>query len=361
MEASGNYQGALFANFSGNDTPMLELSLAGYNYSHQLINQLLRKQIDFDNCGLIQLAYNQQQIKQQQQILQTGFAKDLCYQLNKEQLQQISGIPINCDSGLFYPHGLWVDPRSLVKALSTNPNITIKLNSEICELTQLSKFNWQIKDTAGNIDYAPNVVLCNSYAINKFTQLSQIYLRIIRGQMSMIPQLNNLKTIICANGYITPNKGNSYVIGATFKFKDLDNQIKIAEHLENINNFKDIMPQITNAIDTTNIQGKVSFRSSTTDYMPLLGPIANYDKFKIAYQDLAKDSNYWIETPCPYLTGLFVNAAHGAKGILTAPICGEIIADYIDNTQFSISEKLRFALHPNRFWRKEIITGGIAK
>ena len=41
--------------------------------------------------------------------------------------------------------------------------------------------------------------------------------------------------------------------------------------------------------------------------------------------------------------------------MLSAPYCGEIIANYIDNTPFDHSERLRCALHPNRFWLKQII------
>jgi len=89
--------------------------------------------------------------------------------------------------------------------------------------------------------------------------------------------------------------------------------------------------------------------------MPLVGPIADEKIFKKNYQKLALDANYWIEEPCHYLTGLFINAAHGSKGMLTAPICGEIIASYIDNNPIPCSEDLRHALHPNRIWRNQII------
>ena len=71
------------------------------------------------------------------------------------------------------------------------------------------------------------------------------------------------------------------------------------------------------------------------------------------------DSNYWIETPCQYHNGLFLNIGHGAKGILSAPICGEIIAAQIDN-QNIVNTSLLNALHPNRLWLRQIIKHCIA-
>lgn len=354
-EASGNPQGILYGNFAGNYTPIVELSLSGYRYSHCLIKQLLTKDIYYSNCGVIQLSYNNKTQKQHQQLLQANLPPELCYFINQQQMSDIAGIEVNGNSGLFFPYGLWVDPRQLVKILAQHPNIDIKLNTDIETISQVSEFNWQVMDINGNLETAANLVLCNSYSIAKFTQLDTLYLRKIRGQISIIPKQNNLTTILCSKGYMTPNKGNNYIIGASFKFNDTNETIIQEEHLENLDNFRQLTPKIIKGIDIHTIQGKASFRASTTDYVPLVGPVADYSKFKNAYANLSKDSNYWIDTPCPYLKGLFINAAHGAKGILTAPICGEIIADYIDNTPLAISEPLRQGLHPNRFWYKDII------
>lgn len=357
MDASGNSQGMLYANFSGQYTPILELSLCGYRYSHYLINKLLKQNVDYANCGIIQLDYNDKIKKQHEQILNTNLPPDLCYFVNHDEISNIAGIKVNSDSGLYFPYGLWVDPQKLVKSLVNHPNITVKLGINIIDLIYLDDFDWQMIDSNNNTYCTPNIVLCNSHSVTKFTQLNNFNLRKIRGQLSIVPHKNILKTVICNQGFITPNKGNSYSIGATFKFKDFDNEVKLDEHIENINNFNNIVPEIIEKIHLGNLIGKVSFRSSTTDYTPIVGPIADHDKFKEAYKDLSKDSNYWINKPCPYLKGLYINVAHGAKGILTAPICGEVIADYIDNTPFAVSNFAKNGLHPNRFWRNEIIKG----
>ena len=355
LEASGNEQGILYGSFSGNYTPVLELSFSGYRYSYYLITNLLALGNAYQNCGLIQLAHNERHLKQQELILHSHLPDDFCYKVNQKQMSEIANTRVLCDSGLFFPYGLWVSPQHLVQKMVDYPNIQTQLNQPISDITQDADGMWLIKDTNNKIiDTAFNLVLCNAHAVTKFPALKHLALRTIRGQTSLINTPSPLKTVICGNGYITPNKNNQYyTIGASFKFSK-DTGVKIEEHLENINNLQYILPDILNNIDTQKIGGKVGFRTSTTDYLPLVGPIADYAKFNQTYQDLHKDANFWIETPCPYLKGLFINVAHGAKGILTAPICGEIIADYIDNTPIVASESLRQALHPNRFYKKNL-------
>lgn len=354
LEASGNEQGILYGSFSGDYTPVIELSFSGYRYSHYLISHLLKLNDEYQPCGLIQLAHNSRHLKQQELILKSSLPDDFCYAVDQAQMSQIANTPVICRSGLFFPYGLWVSPQHLVQKMILHPNIQVKLNQYIADIVQNPDGIWILKDKANHIiDTAPNIVLCNAHAVTQFTELKHLSLRKIRGQTSIMGAASPLKTVICGNGYITPNKQNLYTIGASFKYVS-DTEIKIEEHLENIDNLKEILPNILNNIDIQKIHGKVGFRTSTTDYLPLVGPIADYAMFNHVYQNLRKDANFWIETPCPYLKGLFINAAHGAKGILTAPICGEIISDYIDNTPITASESLRQALHPNRLYKKDL-------
>lgn len=354
QEASGNEQGILYGSFSGNYTPVIELSFSGYRYTNFLVTSLLKLNEEYQPCGLIQLAHNPRHLKQQESILKSNLPDEFCYAVDQTQMSQIANTAVVCNSGLFFPYGLWMSPQHLVQKMITHPKIQIKLNQHIADIVQNADDSWCLKDETNNIiDTASNIVLCNAHAVTQFTDLKHLTLRKIRGQTSVIDTTSPLKTVICGNGYITPNKHNQYTIGASFKFS-ANTEIKIEEHLENINNLKQTLPNILNNVDNQKIRGKVGFRTSTTDYLPLVGPIANYAKFNQVYQNLRKDANFWIETPCPYLKGLFINAAHGAKGILTTPICGEIIADYIDNTPIAASESLRQALHPNRFYKKDL-------
>ena len=274
---------------------------------------------------------------------------------------------MECEKGLYFPNGLWLKPKSLVERLTSHPNITVKTSTLIQEI-EYKKGKWQIYTEPGNIlDETFNLVLCNSHMLEKFAVTSSLALRKIRGQISVIktssPTLNQntttnkLKAVVCGKSYIIPENDGKLTIGATFKCNELDTKVYAREHEENINNTLTFIPQVKELAQTdyTNIEGKASIRSSTTDYLPLTGPVANQIQFNETYQKLAKDSNFWIETSCPYLPGLYINAGHGSKGLLSAPLCGEIIADYIDNSIAPGSQTLLDALHPNRILLKKIV------
>ena len=352
MEASGNNQAILFANFSGNNLTLLELHNKGYQYSVALIKQLLKIDDDYSPSGVIQLAYNERQIRQQQQILNKKDVNNILF-VDKDKITQLAGVEVNCNSGLHYTQGLWFNPPSLIKQLLNHPNITLVLDTIVSQI----RYNngWSVHTDNKELDNAPNLVICNSHALQKFDQLAMLAIIKTRGQISQINNTLNLKTVICASGYITPNRGASYTIGATFKPGDIGKDIRLEEHRENIDTMLPYIAQLGEQVELNNIQGRANIRASCNDYLPLTGPIADYTKFMLDYQGLAKDANYKIDTPCPYQPGLYINAAHGAKGMLSAPYCGEIIANYISNTQFENSEDLRCALHPNRLWLKQII------
>ncbi len=367
MEASGNPQGILYGNFFGTNSANVELSIAGYKYSYDLIHQILTRYEDFDTCGMVQFAYNDKILKQQQGLLKSALYRntlsDFCHYVDKTKMAQLTNINesnIPYEHGLYFSNGTWISPQIFIDKLTKHPSITIKCDTEIISLRENGMYNWELVDQQNNMYNFPNVVICNANDAIKFTQISNLYLRKIRGQVSIISntpheKLSPTNMILCNSGYITPPHNNSFTIGATFNFKDFDEKIRDIDHIENINHFKNLLPNILNNINPRDIMGRVGFRCSTTDYFPMVGPIADYRAFKEIYKNLQKDSNYWIDDDCPYLHGLYLNIGHGAKGILTAPICGEVIADYIDNTDMALNKHVIQKIHPNRFWRDEIV------
>jgi len=358
LEASGNPQAILYANFFGNCPNNLELSYLGYNYSQTLIKQLLTTAHEFAACGIIQLAYKDSITKQQQQLSSQVAFKHILSPVTATEINTLCNTKlVNNNSGIYFPSGMWLSPTALINKLVAQAHIQIKYNTHIKSLQQRENLSWQLIDANNNHYQFSNVVVCNAYYATQFAQLSPLtpYLRKIRGQLSIIHQANNLACVLCNNGYITPSVDNRFIIGASFKFDHHDCSISETEHEENLANFTPIIPDIMQGINRNKIEGRVGIRTTSNDYLPLVGSIAKYTQFCQIYKNLAKDANYWLEEECPYWRGLFVNLAHGAKGFLTAPLSAEIIAEYIENKNGLVSERLSRALHPNRFYRRELI------
>ena len=95
------------------------------------------------------------------------------------------------------------------------------------------------------------------------------------------------------------------------------------------------------------MQGRVAWRSATPDYMPLAGQLLDDEKLR------AKPPRYNANPAnLPWLHGLYVNAGHGSKGMITAPLCGELIACLATNMVLPMDAALASSLNPSRFLLK---------
>lgn len=355
LGASGNYQGMLYGTWSIFGGEMMELSSSAYRYGNFLIKNLLDRDINYQECGILQLSHNEKQYKRNQQLVEGMFPNDFIKYVNQEEIAKISGYGIQKETdGIFFHHGLWLNPPSLVNTLLDHTKINVKLNSYVTDIIlENGRWNLNIDDKSEQFDA---VVICNSFMINEFDITSFIPLRKIRGQISIAnSSSHNLKCVVCGDGYITPKMSDKFTIGATFDFINHSTETTKTDHLKNIDNFKDILPEIVNNLDVNNLAGRASLRASPYDYIPVVGPVADKHAFINDFAKLSKDKNSKFIKTCSYLPNIYVNVGHGSKGILTAPFCGEIIADYIDNTPVAVSEKLRQSLHPNRFLINNLI------
>lgn len=353
--ASGNYQGMLYGTWSAFPNDTMELSSASYRYSNHLVHSLLVAPEEFQPCGLLQLAHNERQAKRNQQLLSGHFPPEFIQTLTAQEIDRLSAnMATQTTNSIFFPHGLWLNPPSLVKKLLQHPNITVKTNYDVTKLEYINN-NWRVYSNDNFLTFS-DVVICNAGNIQQFQQTEYIAIRKIRGQISIADTTSSsIQTVICGNGYITPNKNDKFTFGATFNFTDISTAITLDEHQENLAMLKQIMPTFAETIEISQLQGKVGIRASSYDYLPIVGPVTDARLFNIQFAKLSKDRNARFKQPCEYLPNLYVNVAHGSKGMLTAPLCGEIIADYISGTPLPISERLRQNLHPNRLLVKELV------
>lgn len=357
-EASGNYQGMLYGSWSAFGGTMMELSCSAYRFSHYWIKNALVENVDFASCGLIQLGHNQQQIKRNQQLVQANLPPEFISAADKAQIEKLAGFTSNSEklNGVYFQHGMWLKPPRLVSELLKHPNIKLITNCEIKQIKHNTEY-WLLYEKGNLVPHKfTSLVLCNAHAAADLIPDLTPFLRKIRGQTTIVENTpSRLKTILCGHGYITPESAEKFTIGATFQFDDESLDVREQDHQENLANFSTILPELIQQITPEKLSGKASLRTSSYNYLPLVGPLADSPQFNQDYAKLAKDKNAWLNTPCNYLPNLWLNLAHGAKGLLTAPLCGEIIADYISQSPLSCSEDVRTALHPNRVYVRNLV------
>jgi tRNA 5-methylaminomethyl-2-thiouridine biosynthesis bifunctional protein len=361
QEASGNPQGVLYMKLSAHGTALSQLILSGFGHTRRVLERLERG-VDWDDCGVLQLAFDAKEGERQAQLA-AAFSPDLLQVLDQNDAQSRAGVALN-SGGLFYPEGGWVHPPALCAAQASQPGITLLPHHDVVELRRDGDL-WQAWEGERLLDCAPVVVLAGAAEVKRFTASADLPLKRIRGQITRLSETaasQALSTVVCAEGYVAPARLGEHTLGASFDFNSDDLTPTTAEHLGNLELLRDISTDLTARLDASQLpaetlQGRAAFRCTSPDYLPIVGPLADRDALVEAYAVLRKDARQVPDIECPWLDGLYVNSGHGSRGLITAPLSGELIAAWLDNEPLPLPRSVAEACHPNRFAVRGLIRG----
>uniref|UniRef100_UPI003F58B3F1 bifunctional tRNA (5-methylaminomethyl-2-thiouridine)(34)-methyltransferase MnmD/FAD-dependent 5-carboxymethylaminomethyl-2-thiouridine(34) oxidoreductase MnmC n=1 Tax=Pseudomonas helvetica TaxID=3136738 RepID=UPI003F58B3F1 len=361
QEASGNPQGVLYLKLSAHGTALSQLIVSGFGHTRRLLEHLQRG-VDWDDCGVLQLAFNAKEAERQAQLA-AAFPADLLHLLDQPHAQAQAGIEL-AHGGLFYPEGGWVHPPALCQWQASPPNVQLLTHRDVLELRKVDD-QWQAWDGETLLASAPVVVLAGAAEIKRFAHSAELPLKRIRGQITRLAQTAEsqcLATVVCAEGYVAPARLGEHTLGASFDFKSDDLTPTTAEHLGNLELLEEISSDLVTRLharqlDPEQLQGRAAFRCTSPDYLPIVGPLADSQTFAQAYAALGKDARQVPDIACPWLDGLYVNSGHGSRGLITAPLSGELLAAWLDNEPLPLPRSVAEACHPNRFALRKLIRG----
>ncbi|WP_434628145.1 bifunctional tRNA (5-methylaminomethyl-2-thiouridine)(34)-methyltransferase MnmD/FAD-dependent 5-carboxymethylaminomethyl-2-thiouridine(34) oxidoreductase MnmC [Chromobacterium sp. CV08] len=364
--ASGNPQGVLYAKLSPHLTPLSRLVLAGYGYSLRTLRRLLPQGADWQACGVLQLAHDEQEAAKQQALARLGLPPAVVRPLDRDEASEMAGVALP-QGGLFFPQGGWAHPPALVRRLAEHPNIALRAGRTALELSyDPAQRSWTASDESGALAVASVVVLAGAAETAQFDPASHLPLKKIRGQITSIAateQSARLRTVLCGEGYVSPARQGRHCLGATFKFDDDDLALRDGEHRENLAMLAELSPALRASLADDapeQLEGRASYRCTSPDYLPLIGPLAAARDFVDRYRDLARDATLKPEQACPWLEGLYVNTAHGSRGLITAPLSGEILAALLEGEPAPLPTELMQAVHPSRFLLRDLIRRKLA-
>ncbi|WP_152221764.1 bifunctional tRNA (5-methylaminomethyl-2-thiouridine)(34)-methyltransferase MnmD/FAD-dependent 5-carboxymethylaminomethyl-2-thiouridine(34) oxidoreductase MnmC [Pseudomonas sp. SCB32] len=359
-EASGNPQGVLYLKLSAHGTALSRLIVSGFGHTRRLIERL-QKNEDWSDCGVLQLGLGDAEAERQTKLAE-AFPDTLLRQLDKAQAEAIAGIGLPA-GGLFYPEGGWVHPPALCRHLAQHPNIRVLTGEEV--RLQRDADGWSAWSGDHRLAGAPVAILATAAEVRRFEGAQSLPMKRIRGQITRLPATTDsaaLNTVVCAEGYVAPPRLGEHTLGASFEFKRDDTEPSLEEHVGNLDLLAEISTDLTERLhvaqlDPATLQGRAAFRCTTPDYLPLVGPLADRDAFAAAYAVLGKDARQVPDTPCPWLDGLYLNSAHGSRGLITAPLSGELLAAWLDDEPLPLPRAVAEACHPNRFFLREVVRG----
>ncbi|UZE97755.1 bifunctional tRNA (5-methylaminomethyl-2-thiouridine)(34)-methyltransferase MnmD/FAD-dependent 5-carboxymethylaminomethyl-2-thiouridine(34) oxidoreductase MnmC [Alkalimarinus alittae] len=361
---SGNPQGALYNKFSSDFNVQTEYALNNLLFSQRFYHRTQQqfKTVFWNQCGLIQVAWNEKEKKKQADFLSKNqYPEDLFTPIDAKQASQIAGVELN-RGGLFFPDSGWVAPKKLCTLLLESNDISTRYNTQIRALTQdtVSKIWTAIDCNNQTIATAQNIIICSASDAKNVEQLNHFKIKPIRGQVSVVNSDADypLKTVLCGEGYISPQTDHKFCFGATFDLKnDHCEEIK-EDHIKNISQLTEWLDSAKALLSGKHIktlEGRASQRCSSPDYVPIVGKAPNINEQVDRFSKLRHDAKAKFDVSGAYYQGLFVNIAHGSKGLSSCPLAAEFIASQLCNEPSPLSAEIVKAISPSRFIIRDLI------
>lgn len=365
QEASGNPQGILYCKLSPHNTPLSRFVQSSYAYSLRLLNELLpQDEHHWQSCGVLQLAAHDKEAARLARLGASGYPHQFLHSIDAQAASAVAGVPVD-HPALFFPQGGWVNPPALCAKLLQHPAITLKTHSAALHL-QKSAERWQALDADARVlAEAQIAVICSAADSQQFAQTAHLPVKAIRGQITHLPATGGslkLRTVLCAEGYISPARNGVHHVGASFRFDRTDSRPSAEENQSNLALLDNLSPALAASLqrdhlDPARLEARAALRCTTPDYLPLIGPVVNAARFQSEYAALGKDASKQPEAASPWLHGLFINAAHGSRGLISCPLSGELIAAQVTGEPLPIPKDLAHAVHPSRFLLRQLVRG----
>ena len=336
--ASAQPRSVIYARLLPQDTPAGRLVLAQYQYALSFYRQLfqdgaLREGEDGSLCGVLQLACEDRRAAQQARLACIyRECKELLQAVDAAEAQRISGLAQRC-GGLFFPAAGWLKPAAICRALAAQDGIELRLGCPVAALEQDGAGGWLALAQDGSLLAAAQVAVAASgwEAVHMSLPL-QLPVHPVRGQSTLLPAgqcSRKLRTVLCHRGYLTPAAEGMHMLGASFEPDNDNPEPEPAAHRHNLERLVADVPVLASEMPAPgDCTGCVGFRCASTDRRPLAGPAGK-------------------EWP-----GLYLNLAHGGKGLVSIPLCAELTAAQIAGEPLPAEADLAQFISPIRFNKK---------
>jgi len=371
QEGSGNPQGILYPKLSTGNSPLARFGLMALLNASRYYQDFLNHHPNLDNekdipeietvmgqrCGVLVLPESKIGKQQFEKIVQL-FPQELVQLLEGEQLHQTAGLPLESSFGLFFPQLGWIKPPAACQLLTEHPLINVQ-TAEVEEIIHTNS-HWQALDKNGaSLSTAQTMVIACGFDSSRFSQTNHLPLKKIRGQITNLlatAQSEKLQTVLCGEGYIAPAVGGTHTLGATYNFNEVSTEVNPKDHQANLEQLEKTDQGMANTFNptTTNqsseaLSGRVAFRCTTPDYLPIAGPAPKLNSYIENFKLLRKNARSHIPIAGDNWPGLYLNIGHGSRGLSYAPMCAELLANQICGEVPPLELDLRQAIHPGRF------------
>ena len=313
----------------------------------------------WEPTGVLQIDWNAAESDRNEKRFQSlELPSEFMNRLGPAQVTELSSLDLKM-GGLWFPKNGRLDPKIYAETILSNKSISsqfdCKVNSiDYNEATAVWSATTDKQEYKGRF-----VVVANAYDALGFQQTKDFPVKQIRGQVSTLKNHQHPapECILCGNGYLSPNADGSLHVGATYDLDSSLEQATKADHLKNIEKLCEWIPGWgeREKLLSAEYSSSAGIRCTSNDYNPIVGRVPVTGTMLQRFAKLREDRNACDKTKGDYYPNLFVNIAHGSKGIVTTPVAAELIGSLIDKTPCPVKPTQVEMLHPARFLIRRLI------
>lgn len=275
--------------------------------------------------------------------------------------ERLARLQENC---IDYPTSGWVKPARLCQSFLQNAkteNLHLLTQTTVTELETTSQGVKIIytADKRGTRKWLPAdaVIIACGFESNQFCQSQSYPLYKSPGQLSELTLKSAFAQSkpLTAKSYLIPLTEHKLLLGASFRHDRNNLGVLEKDHTANLAGIENYLPELSPLLQPSNIayiQGHVACRPTTTDHLPLIGPLANKENFEQTYRKLAQGGAAFKSPQATYLPHLYLCSGFGSKGMSSCLLSAEILSAQLTGSPLPISAQLYHGLHPSRFWFK---------
>jgi tRNA 5-methylaminomethyl-2-thiouridine biosynthesis bifunctional protein len=307
QEASGNHAGTFHPIVTPDDSVFARLTRNAFLLSLSRWKTL--SPVRWDPCGVLQLARDEKEEASQRKALAgLGLPPEYAQYATREEASAHAGVPLPA-SGVWFPSGGWIQPRSLVEA-----------QLAACG----DRLERRFSSTLEALPEGETVILANSFDAMKLQPVPHLRLRRVRGQLTHVPEdaLEPPHAVVLRGGMVLPPVDGICVVGATYDIDDEDASVRSESHEGNLLRLQAITGS---DVKSESLQGRVAFRAVAPDRVPVVGKLAE---------------------------GVYGAFAYGSRGLIWAALAAELIASELEGEPLPLEGKLADAMDPGRFARR---------
>ena len=374
--ASGNPQGGFYPQLHSEASIASRIQAHSFLYARQAYDHTIEHakacglaDVAHDFCGVIQLSFNDKVAERQNKLAAADvWPEALIKPVNSKEVSDIANLALPY-SGLYIGLGGWLSPPQLVTAmieealqsgkLTLKPNHTY-VSHEAVETTKQQvqiRFNLDSAESEEVITADHLILALGAGAVNA-SDFDSLSLRPVRGQVEAIPTqmpIEQLNTVLCHKGYMTPVFEGRHALGSTYVKNDLSTDVRGDETEMNLATHEQALAN-TDIVQALQHDGKAraATRLGSPDHQPVVGALHNFDSLKELYTMLGVGKPL---TSAPVLPSSVVSTLTclGSRGLTTAPLMAEVLVSSLCKEPLPLSNDLLNAVNTSRFMTREAI------